>query len=111
MRGLWLGALAAVLAGCSASMGTLATAILTPPALATHPVGRVEGRDCVGVLFSALGGAPSVDKAMRQAMAQAPGADALANAQLTSERSGVPPVWMRECLVVRGDAVRVGTGG
>lgn len=110
MRRFWLGTLAVVMTGCSGSMGTLATAIVTPPALTTQPVGRVEGRDCVDVVFSALGGAPSVDRAMRQAMAQAPGADALANAQLTSERNGVPPFWMRECLVVRGDAVRVGTG-
>lgn len=112
MRARTLGLLLAVMtAGCSGSMGTLATAVVTPPAFATRALGQVEGRDCTGLLFSVVGGAPSVDKAIRQALTQAPGADAIANARLTSERGGVPPFWLRDCLVVRGEAVRVGAGG
>jgi hypothetical protein len=112
MRGRTLGALMLLLgtAGCGGSMGTLATAILEPPAVATRTVGRVEGRDCTGLLLSVVGAAPSIDKAIRQALTQAPGADAIANAQLVTERGGVPPFWMTECLVVRGDGVRVGAG-
>src|SRR5262245_61955192 len=108
-RTLWT-LLAVVTAGCSGSMGTLATAVLSPPALPTRTVGRVEGRDCTGLLLGAFGGAPSLDRAIRNALAQAPGADAIANAQLVDERGGVPPLWLNECLVVRGDAVAVGSG-
>lgn len=103
-------ALAVVATGCSGSMGTLATAIVEPPAFPTRVVGPVEGRDCVGLVLSTVGRAPSVERAVRQALAQAPGADAIANARLTSERGGVPPLWLRDCLVVRGDAVRVRAG-
>lgn len=111
MRGRTLGAMLLLgTAGCGGSMGTLATAVLTPPTLTMRPVGRVEGRDCTGLLLSVLGPAPSIDKAIRQALTQAPGADAIANAQLVSERGGAPPFYMTECLVVRGDAVRVGAG-
>jgi hypothetical protein len=109
-RTLWT-LLAVLTAGCSGSMGTIATAILSPPALQTRTVARVEGRDCTGLLFGALGGSPSLDRAIRHALNQAPGADAIANAQLVDERGGVPPFWMTECLVVRGDAVAVGAGG
>jgi hypothetical protein len=111
MRGRALWTLLVVLtAGCSGSMGTIATAVLSPPALPMRTIGRVEGRDCAGLLFGVVGGTPSLDRAIRQALTQAPGAAALANAQLVDERGGVPPVWMSECLVVRGDAVAVGTG-
>ncbi len=113
MRGRTLGVSMVLLglAGCGGPMGTLATAVLEPPpGLAMRTIGRVEGRDCSGLLLSVVGAAPSIDRAIRQALAQAPGAEAIANAQLVDERGGLPPFWMTECLVVRGDAVRVGAG-
>jgi hypothetical protein len=94
---------------CSVPMGHVG-ALATPPVkVSGQPVQqRVVGRDCgAAVLYVPLGrSAPVVEAAVRDALARAPGSDALVGVAMNSEVLSVPPFYQRTCLVVRGDAMR-----
>jgi hypothetical protein len=105
----WLLVLLLASSACSVPMGHVG-ALATPPVkVPGQPVQqRVVGRDCgAAVLYMPLGRrAPVVEAAVRDALARAPGSDALIGVAMNSEVFSIPPIYQRTCLVVRGDAMR-----
>lgn len=103
-------ALCVVLVGCGSSrIGMLEVAATKPVSTKYEVVNEsVEGRSCARyVLFIPIsGGKISLDAAIGAALAQAPGANALADA--STKQTLVPAVLYNEtCWVAEGKAVRV----
>jgi hypothetical protein len=97
---------------CSVPVGHVGALATRPVKVSGRPVQqRVEGRDCgrVALLYVPVGrGAPSVEAAVRDALARAPGSDALTGVAMNGEVFSIPVIYQRICLRVRGDAVRAG---
>jgi hypothetical protein len=105
----WLALLLVSCTACSVPMGRIG-ALATPPVkISGQPVQqRVQGRDCgAAVLYVPLGRrGPVVEAAVHDALARAPGSDALVGVAMNSEMLSIPPFYQRTCLIVRGDAMR-----
>jgi hypothetical protein len=101
--------LTALLSGCSFNMGTL-TAASTQNISLPHTTVKnaVEGKDCAkSVLFIPLGSLePNVQEAADNALATAPGANALTDVVLYADPL-ILLLYNEVCLRVRGDAVKV----
>jgi hypothetical protein len=113
------GASAALIPALALSLGACSYPIAEFTAISTRnlsvqsevPSRPVTGTDCVNLALgilptSAKGMAPSLDAAIENALEQAPGANALQNAELYSE------VWSnllmtRHCFRVMGEAIHV----
>jgi hypothetical protein len=100
-------------AGCSLRMGDLTAVASQNVSVSAEPIRRaVEGRDCVHLLlFIPLGSlVPSYEEAVDRALAQVPDANALVNVSMYVEPI-FTYVYNRNCLRVKGDAVKIATGG
>ena len=107
MRSIGAALTAAVLAGCSSSVGRLTIASTKQVPENFQIVARdVRGRDCgYKFLFIPFGKRViNPTDALDDALNRAPSADALVNVQV-EKRWIVPVILNRDCYVVRGDAV------
>ena len=99
------------LAGCTRPIGHVGALATRPVKVPVTPVAEgVEGRSCgrVALLVIPIGRrSPSVELALRDAVGHAPGSNGLTGTSLTSETAGIPGIYRRTCLRVRGDAVRL----
>ena len=99
MRGAML-VLAALVAGCSSSVGTLALTSARPMPIPYNVIGpRAVGEACAWTVLG-LGGAPSIDAAV----ATVPEGGMLVNATLTS-RWLVTGIANQTCVEARGQVV------
>lgn len=107
MRGALL-VLSAVLAGCSSSVGTLALTSARPMPIPYNVIGpRGIGEACAWTVLG-LGGSPSIEEAIRTAIATVPEGGMLVNVQLTSS-SLVTGIANMTCVEARGQVVPVPT--
>ncbi len=102
MRGALL--LATLLAGCSSSVGTLALTSARPMPIPYNVIGpRAVGEACAWTVLG-LGGAPSIEDAIREAVATVPEGGMLVNATLTS-RWLITGIANQTCVEARGQVV------
>jgi hypothetical protein len=103
MRGAVL-VLVAVLAGCSSSVGTLALTSARPMPIPYNVIGpRGVGEACAWTVLG-LGGPPSIEEAIRAAVASVPEGGMLVNATLTS-RWLITGLANQTCVEARGQVV------
>jgi hypothetical protein len=110
MKFLRTALLAAVLAGCSSSVGRLTIASTKPIPQNFQVVARnIRGQDCGYKFFFIPFGKRAINPtdAVDDALNRAPSADALVNVQV-EEQWIITVILNRDCYVVRGDAVHFG---
>jgi hypothetical protein len=101
--------LAAMLAGCSSPVGTLALTSARPMPIPYNVIGpRGVGEACAWTVFG-LGGSPSIEAAIRAAIATVPEGGMLVNATLTS-RWLVTGIANQTCVEARGHVVPLPKG-
>jgi hypothetical protein len=102
-------ALAALLSGCSSQVGTLALTSARPMPIPYNVIGpRGVGEACAWTMLG-LGGAPSIEEAIRAAVATVPEGGMLVNATLTS-RWLVLGIANQTCVEARGQVVPLPKG-
>lgn len=101
--------LAIVLSGCSSSVGTLALTSARPMPIPYNVIGpRGTGEACAWSVLG-LGRAPSVEEAIRNAIATVPEGGMLVNVALTS-RWLVTGIVNQTCVEARGQIVPLPKG-